>query len=60
VQVIDVSGAGVLQEAHPSCQVALLERCGHAVMLDRPRKAAQLITHFLSAQEVHSSTKKCS
>ncbi|KAG7278229.1 hypothetical protein CRUP_012725 [Coryphaenoides rupestris] len=29
-QVIDVSGASVLQEAHPTCQVALLERCGHA------------------------------
>ncbi|KAJ3603390.1 hypothetical protein NHX12_031132 [Muraenolepis orangiensis] len=57
-QVIDVSGAGVLQEAHPTCQVALLERCGHAVMLDRPRKAAKLLTDFLSAQEADSSTKK--
>ncbi|CAL8336700.1 unnamed protein product [Merluccius merluccius] len=57
-QVIDMSGASVLQEAHPTCQVALLEHCGHAVMLDRPRKAAQLLTDFLSAQEVHSSTKK--
>ncbi|CAL8336033.1 unnamed protein product [Lota lota] len=57
-QVIDMSGASVLQEAHPACQVALLERCGHAVMLDRPRKAAQLLTDFLSAQEVHTK-KRC-
>ncbi|CAL8382742.1 unnamed protein product [Boreogadus saida] len=57
-QVIDVSGAGVLQEAHPGCQVELLERCGHAVMLDRPRKAAQLLTDFLSTQDDVQTKKR--
>lgn len=50
--MLHVSGATVLQEALPNCQVDVLENCGHSVTLERPRKAAQLITGFLSAQEV--------
>lgn len=58
-QVLHVSGATVLQEALPNCQVDLLENCGHSVTLERPRKAANLIMDFLSAQEVScESTKK--
>ncbi|XP_078105366.1 monoacylglycerol lipase abhd6-A-like [Sander vitreus] len=58
-QVVDVSGAAVLQAALPNCQVALLDNCGHSVALERPRKAAKLIVDFLSAQEVSDeSTKK--
>ncbi|XP_056886631.1 monoacylglycerol lipase abhd6-A-like [Takifugu flavidus] len=51
-QVVHVSGATVLQEALPNCQVDVLENCGHSVALERPRKAAQLLAGFLSAQEV--------
>ncbi|KAM9859089.1 monoacylglycerol lipase abhd6-B-like [Aulostomus maculatus] len=51
-QVLDVSGAAVLQAAVPSCQVSLLDNCGHSVALERPRKAAQLIMDFLTAQNV--------
>ncbi|XP_034020953.1 monoacylglycerol lipase abhd6-B-like [Thalassophryne amazonica] len=49
-QVLDVSGATVLQKAVPGCQVVLLDHCGHSVALERPRKTAKLITDFLSAQ----------
>lgn len=60
-QVLDVSGAAVVQEALPGCQVALLDSCGHSVALERPRKVAKLIVDFLSAQEVDDSdTKKTS
>ncbi|KAM9362452.1 monoacylglycerol lipase abhd6-A-like [Symphorus nematophorus] len=56
-QVVDVSGAAVLQAALPNCQVEVLENCGHSVVLERPRKSANLIMNFLSAQE---ATKKLS
>ncbi|XP_029287745.1 monoacylglycerol lipase abhd6-A-like [Cottoperca gobio] len=60
-QVVDVSGAAVLQAALPNCQVELLDNCGHSVMLERPRKAAKLIMDFLYAQGVSSeNTKKLS
>lgn len=57
-QVLHVSGAMVLQEALPNCQVDVLDNCGHSVTLERPRKAAQLITGFLSAQEVGRDNSK--
>ncbi|TNN38314.1 Monoacylglycerol lipase abhd6-A [Liparis tanakae] len=60
-QVVDVSGAAVLEAALPNCQVALLDNCGHSVVLERPRKAAKLLMDFLSAQEVDcENTKKLS
>ncbi|KAM6947722.1 monoacylglycerol lipase abhd6-A-like isoform 1-T2 [Lycodopsis pacificus] len=60
-QVVDVSGAAVLEAALSNCQVALLDNCGHSVALERPRKAAKLIMDFLSAQEVScENTKKLS
>lgn len=57
-QVVDVSGATVLQAALPNCQVELLDNCGHSVALERPRKAAKLIMDFLSVQEVNSENTK--
>lgn len=59
-QVVDVSGANVLQEIHPECQVTLLDNCGHSVVLERPRKTAQLILDFLSPHEVNGNAKKLS
>lgn len=50
-QVVDVSGASVLQGALPHCRVDVLENCGHSVALERPRKAATLIMDFLSGQD---------
>lgn len=49
-QVLDVSGAAVLQAAVPSARVELLDSCGHSVSLERPRKAAKLIMDFVSEQ----------
>ncbi|KAM6979995.1 monoacylglycerol lipase abhd6-A [Aplochiton taeniatus] len=57
-QVVDVSGAGVLQEAVSGCQVDLLDNCGHSVVMERPRKTAQLIVDFLSARHTNGSAKK--
>ncbi|XP_034388990.1 monoacylglycerol lipase abhd6-A-like [Cyclopterus lumpus] len=60
-QVVDISGAAVLEAALPNCQVALLDNCGHSVVLERPRKAANLLMDFLSGQEVNcDNTKKLS
>lgn len=50
-QVLDVSGASVLAEAVPGCQVDLLDNCGHSVVLERPRKAARLIMDFITRQQ---------
>lgn len=60
-QVVDVSGASVVKEALPHCQVELLDSCGHSVALERPRKAAKLIVDFLSLQRgSDENTKKLS
>ncbi|KAM4740638.1 monoacylglycerol lipase abhd6-A-like isoform 1-T2 [Anableps anableps] len=52
-QVLDVSGATVIQTALPHCQVDTLDDCGHSIALERPRKLAKLLTDF-----VHSKAKK--
>ncbi|KAK5911974.1 hypothetical protein CesoFtcFv8_001894 [Champsocephalus esox] len=57
-QVVDVSGAAVLQAALPNCQVELIENCGHSVALERPRKSANLIMDFLSKKEVNGGNAK--
>ncbi|XP_035518235.1 monoacylglycerol lipase abhd6-A-like [Morone saxatilis] len=57
-QVVDVSGAAVLKTSLPNCQVEVLDNCGHSVALERPRKAANLIMDFLSAQEVNGENAK--
>lgn len=57
-QVLDVSGAAVLQTALPSAKVELLDSCGHSVSLERPRKAAKLIMDFVSAQGVNGDNAK--
>ncbi|KAG7472894.1 hypothetical protein MATL_G00113970 [Megalops atlanticus] len=56
-QVVDVSGASVLAEALPGCQVEVLENCGHSVVMERPRKTAKLIMDFIIAQQSTSSKK---
>ncbi|XP_077060281.1 monoacylglycerol lipase ABHD6 [Siphateles boraxobius] len=60
-QVLDVSGASVLAEAVPGSQVHLLDNCGHSVVMERPRKSAQLILDFIIAQQnagVNSNKKR--
>ncbi|XP_062842184.1 monoacylglycerol lipase ABHD6 [Trichomycterus rosablanca] len=61
-QVLDVSGAAVLADSVPGCQVDLLDNCGHTVVMERPRKAANLIMDFMTRQQNSgsSSNKKLS
>ncbi|KAM9813864.1 monoacylglycerol lipase ABHD6-like [Neosynchiropus ocellatus] len=49
--LIHHSGASLLQAAKPNCQVTLLDNCGHSVLLDKPREAADLIMNFLSSEK---------
>lgn len=62
VQVLDVSGASVLADTLPGCQVDLLDNCGHSVVMERPRKAAHLIMDFITRQQNSgiASSKKLS
>ncbi|PKK21006.1 abhydrolase domain containing 6 [Columba livia] len=46
--VLDVSGANLLASAIPDCHVYILENCGHSVVVERPRKTANLILEFLA------------
>ncbi|KAJ8372026.1 hypothetical protein AAFF_G00295380 [Aldrovandia affinis] len=55
-QVVDVSGAAVLSDALPGCQVELLENCGHSVVMERPRRTAKLIMDFIAGQQGIDST----
>ncbi|TRZ01407.1 hypothetical protein DNTS_018429 [Danionella cerebrum] len=51
MKVVDVSGAGLLAEALPSCRVDLLDNCGHSVVMERPRQTAKLILDFIISQQ---------
>lgn len=53
-----MSGAAVLQAELKHCKVELLDNCGHAIALERPRCAANIIIDFLSAQEVKGENAK--
>lgn len=58
-QVLHVSGTAVLQAGLKDSKVELLDNCGHAIALELPRRAADIIVDFLSAQEVkRKNTKK--
>ena len=48
LQICDVSGASILHFLVPKSEVAVLEKCGHAISLERPRKCSSLLTHFIS------------
>ncbi|NWT95045.1 ABHD6 lipase, partial [Urocynchramus pylzowi] len=57
-QVLDVSGASVLASAIPDCHVYILENCGHSVVVERPRKTANLILEFLALLHSIDNNKK--
>ncbi|KAM4588039.1 monoacylglycerol lipase abhd6-A-like isoform 1-T1 [Odontesthes bonariensis] len=60
-QVLDVSGAAVIQAALPLSRVQVLDDCGHSVALERPRKIAKLMVDFLSEhKDADANTKKLS
>ncbi|KAH0630296.1 hypothetical protein JD844_013202 [Phrynosoma platyrhinos] len=45
-KVFDPSGTDILATAIPNSQVHLLEKCGHFIALERPRKSAHLLLEF--------------
>ncbi|XP_060622461.2 monoacylglycerol lipase ABHD6-like isoform X1 [Anolis sagrei] len=45
-KIIDPSGAEVFAAAFPSSQIYILERCGHFIVGDRPRKSIKLLLEF--------------
>lgn len=57
-QVLHVSGTAVLQAGLKDSKVELLDNCGHAIALELPRRAADIIVDFLSAQEVKRKNAK--
>ncbi|XP_041954251.1 monoacylglycerol lipase ABHD6b [Alosa sapidissima] len=61
-QIVDVSGATVIAETLPGCQVDLLDNCGHSVVMERPRRTAKLMLDFIITQQnirSESNKKKC-
>lgn len=57
-QVLHVSGTAVLQAGLKNSKVEVLDNCGHAIALELPRRAADIIVDFLSAQEVKRKNAK--
>lgn len=57
-QVLHVSGTAVLQAGLKDSKVEVLDNCGHAIALELPRRAADIIVDFLSAQEVKRKNAK--
>jgi hypothetical protein len=47
LQILHVSGSDVIKQRVKNAKVHILDRCGHAVVLDRPRKLIKTITQFL-------------
>jgi hypothetical protein len=46
-QILHVSGSIVIKQRVKNAEIHVLDRCGHAVTLDRPRKLVKIITQFL-------------
>ncbi|XP_077180342.1 monoacylglycerol lipase ABHD6-like [Paroedura picta] len=45
-KILDSTGGKIFADAMPSCQVHMLDRCGHFIIIERPRKSMQLILEF--------------
>ncbi|XP_042310333.1 monoacylglycerol lipase ABHD6-like [Sceloporus undulatus] len=48
-KVMDPSGAEILAKAIPDSQMHMLDKCGHFVTLDRPKKSGKVILEFYYA-----------
>nr|XP_034960888.1 monoacylglycerol lipase ABHD6-like [Zootoca vivipara] len=57
-QVADSSGAEILAHAIPNSQVHMLERCGHIISFERPRKSAKLLLEFYNSVCDKAENKK--
>ncbi|CAI5767630.1 monoacylglycerol lipase ABHD6-like [Podarcis lilfordi] len=57
-KVFDSSGAEVLATAIPISQVHMLDKCGHFIAFERPKKSAKLILEFYNSVCDKAETKK--
>uniref|UniRef100_A0ACB8EGY4 Uncharacterized protein n=2 Tax=Sphaerodactylus townsendi TaxID=933632 RepID=A0ACB8EGY4_9SAUR len=54
-KMVDVSGADVLAKGIPQAEVHLLEKCGHFIPADSPKKFSQLLLDFYTS---HTKSEK--
>lgn len=52
-RICDPSGATVLHSLVKTSELQIVERCGHAITLERPRKCAKILSNFINT---HSRT----
>ncbi|XP_054834077.1 monoacylglycerol lipase ABHD6-like [Eublepharis macularius] len=45
-KVLDPAGGEIFANAIPGCQVHMLDKCGHFIIIERPRKSTKLILEF--------------
>lgn len=57
-QLLHMSGAAVLHAELKDSRVELLDNCGHAIALEQPRRAADIIVDFLYTQQVKGRNAK--
>ena len=55
-QICNPLGAGILHSLVKSSELQILERCGHALTLERPRKCASLLSDFISSNNDRGSS----
>lgn len=48
-QILDVSAADIIGEKVKDCQIQILDRCGHAITLERPWKSGKMILRFIQS-----------
>lgn len=52
-KILDVSAADIIAEKVKNCKVQILDKCGHAITLERPFKSAKLILQFIHSLPNH-------
>ena len=55
VQICHPSGAAITGKMIKNSEVVMVEKCGHAMTMDRPRKCANLINQFINRVDRSSS-----
>ncbi len=49
-QICHPSGAAITGQLIQNSRVVMVEKCGHAMTMDRPRKCAKLVSDFIREQ----------
>ncbi|XP_032998471.1 monoacylglycerol lipase ABHD6-like [Lacerta agilis] len=57
-KVTDPSGGEISAAAIPNSQLHMLEKCGHFIIMDSPRKSAKLLVEFHNSVCGKAETKK--